>query len=151
MKRKEVNSQIRKDINDYWTPELREIVNKKIRKAIFSEVGKFEESEEPKVQQWAHKMVPKVDFTTHVDRYDLKASIRRYMRQQTMLHLGLQSYFPDLYSAQAVFYECPFCRTRKIQKLPEGGYKCKRCRQTFGGAEVKKDDALAQSKDLNTS
>lgn len=97
LKRKEINSQIRKDINEYWTEDKRALIKKRMRKAIFSVVGVFEELEDEKVQHWAHRMVPHNDFPEHVDRLAIKASMRRYMRQQTMLHLGLQEHFPELY------------------------------------------------------
>jgi len=134
MKRKEINSEVRRDINDYWTEDKRAELQRRIRKAIFSVVGKFEEEEEKKVQNWAHRMIPANEYVKHIDRIDVKASIRKYMRQQTMLHLGLQSYFPHLYSQETVFYECPFCGTHKIKKLTEGGYKCHNhnCGKEFG-------------------
>ena len=97
MKRKKVNTQITKDIHDYWTAEKKENILKRIRKSIFIEIGPFEKLEEPKVQTWAHKMIPGNDLLQHADRLYVKTSIRKYLRQQIINHLGLQKYFPELY------------------------------------------------------
>lgn len=97
MKRKKVNSEILKDINEYWTAEKKAELLKKMRKGIFLVIGPFEEIEEPKIQNWAHRMVPKESLQTHADRLDIKASLRKYMRKQTVAHLGLQKYFPELF------------------------------------------------------
>ena len=97
LKRKEINSQIRKDINEYWTEDKRALIKKRMRKAIFSVMGVYEELQDEKVQHWAHRMVPHNDFPEHVDRLAIKSSIRKYMRQQTVLHLGLQEHFPELF------------------------------------------------------
>jgi len=99
-KRKKINSEIVKDIQAYWTEEKKAAVLKRIRKGIFLEVGPYEEREEPKVQDWAHRMVPNESLATHADRLDVKASLRKYMRKQTMIHLGLQKYFPELFGEE---------------------------------------------------
>lgn len=97
LKRKKVNSEINKDILHYWTPEKREMIMKRIRKAIFMELGLFEKVQEPKVQEWAHRMVPDNSLAMHANRMDLKMSIRKYTRKNTVIHLGLQKYFPELF------------------------------------------------------
>lgn len=96
-RRRKINSEIVKDIKAYWTEEKKAAILKRIRKGIFMEVGPFEEFEEAKVQQWAHKMVTTKELPGHADRLDVKASLRKYMRQQTIAHLGLQKYFPELF------------------------------------------------------
>jgi ubiquinone/menaquinone biosynthesis C-methylase UbiE len=95
--RQNVNNQIVKDINNYWTDDKKAKLLKKIRKGVFLVVGPFEKEIEPKVQEWAHQMIPKVDAFTHSDRIYLKTSIRKYLRKQTIEHLGLQKYFPELF------------------------------------------------------
>lgn len=97
IRRKKINSEIVKDIRAYWTDEKKAIVLKRIRKGIFIEVGPYEMLEELKIQEWAHRMVQNPELTGHADRLDIKASLRKYMRQQTIAHLGLQKYFPELF------------------------------------------------------
>lgn len=97
IRRRKINSEIVKDIRAYWTDEKKAAVLKRIRKGIFIEVGPYEKLEESKIQEWAHRMVPTPELTGHADRLDVKASLRKYMRQQTIAHLGLQKYFPELF------------------------------------------------------
>jgi|WetSurMetagenome_2_1015567.scaffolds.fasta_scaffold24712_4 hypothetical protein len=97
LKRKKVNSEIVKDINAYWTEEKKAYLQWAIRKAIFIEVGKFEKIEEPKVQQWAHKMVHGDGLIEHADRQDIKAATRKFMRKQVIIQLGMQKFFPEIF------------------------------------------------------
>lgn len=97
MRRKKVNKEIRKDIFEYWTPLQKFNLTRRIRKGIFLAIGPFEELEEPKVQEWAHRMIPEDSAMTHLDRLALKASIRRFMRKETVIYLGLSKYFPELF------------------------------------------------------
>jgi hypothetical protein len=100
-RRKRINSEIVKDIRNYWTIEKRADILKRIRKGVFLEVGPFELIEESKIQAWAHSMVQKdkseAPIAQHADRFDIKTSLRRYLRKQTITYLQLQKYFPELF------------------------------------------------------
>lgn len=140
MKRKEVNNRIRHNVNEYWNELEREILKKKIRKAIFSQIGLFEEQQESNIQDWAHRMIPHESLATHADRLDLKRALRRYMRQQTIAVLGLQAYFPELFTMDDKPKDAPiciYCKSTDIKKQDNGTYKCLRCRQEF---QEKKED-----------
>jgi len=96
LRRKKINAEIRKDISSYWTKEERERVERKIRATIYREIDFFEKQEEQKVQEWAHKMVQgDKNIVAHADRFDIKLSIRKYLRQQIILNLGYAKFFPE--------------------------------------------------------
>lgn len=100
MRRKRINKEVRKDIIAYWSEDKKAALTKGIKGKISYHYELFEKQEEDKIQEWAHKMVPKVDMATHADRQDIKRSIRKFMRRETLLHLGLSKYFPELYTEE---------------------------------------------------
>ena len=100
-KRSQINEEVLKEIKSYWTRNKRTDIIRRIRKGIFLEVGPFEKIIEPKVQRWAHRMVPNENtMNAHADRMDLKVSIRKYLRRQTVLSLGVEGYFPELFAVK---------------------------------------------------
>ena len=99
MKRKQINAEMRNDIVQHWTNEKRQEVIRRIRATIYREIDFFEKQEEEKIQAWAHKMAQgDKSIIAHADRLDIKASMRKYLRQQIILHLGLMKFFPELFT-----------------------------------------------------
>ena len=97
MKRKHINTEMRKDVVEHWTKEKRQEVVRRIRATVYREIDFFEKQEEEKIQAWAHKMAQgDRSIIAHADRMDIKASMRKYLRQQIILHLGLMKFFPEL-------------------------------------------------------
>ena len=100
MKRSNVNKDICKNIDTYWTKERQDFVQKRIRAAILKEVGKFELLQDGRIQYLAHSMVSnngKSGMIGHEERKYLKSSLRKYTRKKTLEKMNLQKFFPDLY------------------------------------------------------
>jgi hypothetical protein len=95
VRRKQVNKEIRKDIAEYWNDSKKLEIVKGMRGKIQHYYQSFEKIQDEKVQRWAHRMVPKLEL--HADRQDIKRSIRRFMFKETLIHLNLQKYYPELF------------------------------------------------------
>jgi len=97
LRRKKINASIRSEALSFWTEDKRAFLNKEIRKTIFKTLEELEEKLEPQIQDWAHKVVNGNSLIQHADRMDLKRSLRKYLREQSINVLGLQKFFPELY------------------------------------------------------
>lgn len=106
-KRKAINQNIKNDVVNYFKNEnnfmkFREDTkdkngDDKIPKRVFLNIIKdLEKREEILIQRYAHMMIPNEKaLYAHADRFDLKISLRKYLRQQIQDYLDTHHIFKD--------------------------------------------------------